>query len=77
MIAVKAVYKDGKLELSEPAPETGPVEVLVVFPEANHDDPWQAILDDTTPRPAFDKFVEEALKEIAEGKAEPLNLDDL
>ena len=76
MRAVKGIYKDGKLELSEPAPEKGPVDVLVVFPEAAID-PWQSILEETTPRPGFAKLMEEVLEEIAQGKAQPLNLDDL
>ncbi len=75
MKAVKGIYKDGKLELREPAPETGPVDVLVVFPESEPD-PWQAILNETAPRPAFAKYVEEALEEIAQGNATPLNMDD-
>src|SRR5947209_8374137 len=42
MKAVKAVYENGQLKLSEPAPEDGPVEVLVVFPK-NGDEAWEKI----------------------------------
>lgn len=74
MKAVKAIYKNGKIKLTEKPKAKGPVEVLVVFPE---DDPWQAILEEKTPRPAFTKYVEECMKEIARGKAKPLKLDQL
>ena len=40
-------------------------------------EPWEAILNDPTPRPALDKFVEKCRKEIAAGKTEPLDLDRL
>ncbi len=76
MKAVKATYENGQLTLAEAAPDSGPVEVLVVFPEAG-DDPWQGILAEQTPRPAFTKFAEESLDEIAHGKAERLELDQL
>ena len=47
------------------------MEVLVVFPEAA-EDPWDAILNDPTPRPALaqTKF-KEVEKAIAEGKTIP------
>ena len=47
-----------------------------VFPEAT-DDPWQHILAEQTPRPAFVKFAKECLDQIAKGKAKPLELDQL
>jgi len=52
------------------------MEVLVVFP-GSADDPWEAILNEKTPRPAFLKFVEECQEEIRKGNTKPLNLDDL
>ena len=76
MIAVKAIYQDGTLKFEEAAPITGPVEVMVVFPDPE-EDPWQRILDDPRPRPALAKMVEEVRKEIAQGKAIPLDLDQL
>jgi len=76
MKAVKATYKNGRIKLAEKPAVEGPVEVLVVFPETA-DDPWEAILNDPTPRPALDKFVEKCRKEIAAGKTEPLDLDRL
>jgi hypothetical protein len=76
MKAVKATYRNGRITLSEKPPEPGPFEVLVVFPEAT-DDPWESILAEQTPRPAFAKFVKSCLKDIAKGKAKPLDLDQL
>jgi hypothetical protein len=76
MKAVKATYKDGKVTLSEKPPGRGPVDVLVVFPEMA-DDPWESILNDPTPRPALEKRIKQLKKEIARGKASPLDLDQL
>jgi hypothetical protein len=76
MKAIKATYKNGKITFSEMPPEPGPVEVLVVFPEET-DDPWEQILNDPTPRPALAKWMTEVKKEIAQGKASPLDLDQL
>jgi hypothetical protein len=52
------------------------MEVLVVFPEPA-DDPWASILAETTMRPAFAKFVEECMEEIAQGKTTPLDPNQL
>jgi hypothetical protein len=76
MKAVKATYTNGQITFSETPPETGPVDVLVVFPEPA-DDPWQAILTEQAPRPAFVEFAKECLEKIAKGKAKPLELDQL
>ena len=76
MKAVKATYKNGQVTFAENPPEAGPVEVLVVFPEAT-DDPWAGILAEETPRPAFAEFAKSCLEKIAEGKAKPLELDQL
>jgi predicted DNA-binding antitoxin AbrB/MazE fold protein len=78
MKAIPGVYENGQIKLSEPAPISNgdPVHVLVVFPE-EVEDPWQKILDDPRPRPALEKLVREVKEEIAQGKAVPLNLDDL
>ena len=76
MKAVKATYKNGKITLSEKPLEKGPMEILVVFPEAT-DDTWKQILSDPTPRPALTQWMKEVEKEIARGKASPLDLDQL
>lgn len=72
MKAVKATYEDGKITLWEMPSEPGPIEVLVVFPEAA-DDPWQQILGDPTPRPALSQWMKEVEEEIAQGTASPLD----
>lgn len=75
MRAVKATYRNGQLTLSEIPPQSGPVEVLVVFPDS--DDPWERILHEKNAPPAFTKFAKKCMKEIAAGKAKPLKLEDL
>jgi hypothetical protein len=76
MKAVKAIYEKGKIKLAEKPTALGPMEVLVVFPEAE-DDPWSEILNDPTPRPALAKWVKDVKKEIAQGKAKPLRRERL
>jgi hypothetical protein len=77
MKAIQGTYENGQIKLSEPAPVADDelVNVLVVFPEV--EDPWQKILDDPRPRPALEKYVQECREEIAQGKAVPLNLNQL
>jgi hypothetical protein len=74
MKAVKATYENGKITLSEAPAEPGPIEVLVVFPETA-DDPWEQIIHDPMPRPALAQRKKEVEKEIASGKASPLEPD--
>lgn len=76
MKAVRGTYAKGKIKLAEPAPDAGPVDVLVVFPEMS-DDPWAQILSEKKIRPSFAKFVEKCKADIAAGKAKPLELDQL
>lgn len=76
MKALKATYLNGQITFSEKPPETGPVEVLVVFPEAV-DDPWQGILAEQTPRASFVEFANKCLDKIGKGKTRPLRLDEL
>lgn len=75
MKAVRAKYENGQVVLAEAPPvSTGPVEVLVVFPE---EDPWQAILDDSTPRPELARWVAEVKHEVKSGRASALSTDSL
>jgi len=78
MKAIEAVYENGQIKLCGPAPNSnsGPISVLVVFPE-DAEEPWQRILEDPTPRAALDKYVEECLEEIRQGKTQPLDLNQL
>jgi hypothetical protein len=77
MRTVKGIYQGGRIRLAEKPKNPGPTEVLVVFLEANENDPWEKILNDPTPRPALTRLVKQVKKEIAQGKAKPLNVDDL
>jgi hypothetical protein len=70
MKAVKATFENGRLTLIEPPPESGPVDVLVVFPE-HQDDPWRSILAEESPRPAFSSLAQECLDQIQSGQARP------
>ncbi len=76
MRALKGVYENGRLKLAEPIDDEGPVEVIVVFPDGA-DDPWGGILNDATPRPNLAQWVKEVEEEIAQGKATPLDLNQL
>jgi hypothetical protein len=76
MKAIKETYKNGKITFSEKPPEPGPVDVLVVFPEAT-DDPWEGILAEKTVRPAFAEYANTCLEDISKRKAKPLDLDQL
>ena len=76
MKAIKAIYKNGEVTLSEQPSEPGPMEVVVVFPEPS-DDPWESILTDRRPRPALARRVQKLRDEISKGKTKPLDLDRL
>jgi hypothetical protein len=76
MKAVKAIYENGSVKLSESPGEQGPVEVLVVFPELK-DDSWTSILNETTARPSFLEYVRQCEEQIRQGVAAPLNAGDL
>ena len=76
MKALKGIYENGHLILSEPAPEAGPVEVMVVFPD-DTDDPWARIEAEPAPRAAFAQLMQECEDQIAQGKPESLDVNQL
>lgn len=76
MKAVKGIYENGRIQLSEQPSHEGPLEVLVVFAEPAGD-PWATILNEATPRESFLQFAAQCEVEIRQGKDAPLNLDDL
>lgn len=77
MKAIKAIFKNGKVKLTEQPPLDEQAEVLVIFPESDGDARWEEILSDATPRPALEQEIREVEEEIARGKAKPLRLKDL
>lgn len=77
MRAVKAIFKNGKVKLTEQPPLDEQAEVLVIFPEADGDARWEEILSSTKRRPALEKRAAKALKDFKAGKTKPLSLDDL
>ena len=76
MKAIKAIYQNGRVKLSEKPAAPGPMEVVVVFPEPS-DDPWESILNDPRPRPALATQIQQVRDEITKGKTRPLNTDRL
>lgn len=77
MKAVKATYENGRVILAEPPPaSTGPVEVLIVFPEPV-DDPWHEIINDPCQRPELVRQLAEVRDEIKGGRASLLSTDAL
>jgi hypothetical protein len=77
MVAVKGTYfEDGRLVLREPVGVTGPVEVLVVFPDSTPD-PWERIVSDETPRPKLVAAGDEALAQHRAGRTNPLDVGQL
>jgi hypothetical protein len=67
--AIKAIYEKGKVKLFEK-----PVEQSL---SEDVDDPWQAVLNEKRPRPAFQKFVDQCQMEIKRGNSRPLNVDSM
>lgn len=76
MKAVRAHFEEGRITLSEPVPDIGPVDVLVVFPDVD-DDPWERIIQDPVTRPELARVTDEIRAEISVGLSNPLKLEDL
>lgn len=64
------------MKLAEPAPEPGPVDVEVVFLDAD-DRRWDEIIRDPRPRPALSAAGDEVLADHRAGKTNPLDPDKL
>ncbi len=60
MKILKGRYQNGQVKLAEPAPEPGPVDVEVVFLDAD-DRRWDAITGDPRPRPNLSAAADEVL----------------
>jgi microcompartment protein CcmK/EutM len=78
MRTIRAIVEHDKVVLLEPTGLTGRHEAVVVVeeePSGAGDDAWAAIVRNPSARPAFDSFVAEADREIAEGETQPLDPD--
>ncbi|MFO7897622.1 MAG: hypothetical protein R6V58_01015 [Planctomycetota bacterium] len=73
MKAVKAVVRDGHVVLAEPIEEKGEIDAVVVL----LDDPWEAIVEDSTARPALAAAVEDALARHEAGETTPVDPDKM
>jgi hypothetical protein len=76
MKILKGRYQNGQVKLAEPAPEQGPVDVEVVFLDAD-DRRWDEIIRDPRSRPALSAAGDEVLADHRAGKTTPLDPDKL
>jgi hypothetical protein len=76
MKILKGRYQNGQVKLAEPAPEPGPVDVEVVFLDAD-DRRWDDILKDPAPRPNLSAAADEVFEDYRSGKTTPLDPDKL
>jgi len=76
MKVLKGKYENGQVSLMELAPEPGPVDVEVVFLDAD-DRRWDEIIRDPKPRPALSAEATQVLEDFRAGKTAPLDPDKL
>ena len=76
MKILKGKYQNGQVKLAEPAPEPGPVDVEVVFLDAD-DRRWDEIIRDPHPRPALSAVADEVLADHRASKITPLDPNSL
>jgi hypothetical protein len=76
MKILKAKYESGQVKLMEPAPESGPVDVEVVFLDED-DRRWDEIIRDPGPRPALGAEADQVLEDYRAGKTLPLDPEKL
>jgi hypothetical protein len=74
MKAIKAVVDNGQIVPEEPLNLSGRHDAIVVVLDV---DPWDAILEDSRPRPELTKASEEALREHLQGQTTPLDPDNM
>lgn len=67
MKAIKAQYENGTVKFDEEPDTSGPAEVIVIFPDA---DPWDAIINDPSPRPALSEMADDVIRDHKAGKTE-------
>ena len=76
MKILKAKYENGQVRLTEAAPESGPVDVEVVFLDPD-DRRWDKIIRDFAPRSALSAEADQVLADNRAGKTTPLDPDKL
>jgi hypothetical protein len=76
MKVLKGKYENGQVSLAEPAPEPGPVDVEVVFLDAD-DRRWDEIIREPGLRPALSAEADKVLEDYHAAKTAPLDLDKL
>ncbi len=76
MKILKAKYENGQVRLTEPAPDPGPVDVEVVFLDAD-DRRWDKIIRESSPRPELSAEADHVLEEYRADKTTPLDLKKL
>ena len=74
MKAIKAVVENGQIVPEQPLDLFGRHDAIVVVLDA---DPWDAILQDASPRPELARAGEEALQEHLQGLTTPLDPDTM
>jgi hypothetical protein len=72
MKILKAKYQNGQVSLAEPAPEAGPVDVEVVFLDAD-DRRWDEIIRGSATRPALSAEADQVLEDYRAGKTSTLD----
>lgn len=80
MRAIKAIVEGDSVRLLEPTGLEGRHEAVLVVEDQSSpggDQQWSQIAKDTSARPKFDEFLEQADREIAEGHTQPLDPDHL
>jgi hypothetical protein len=76
MKILKGKYENGQVKLTEPAPESEPVDVEVVFLDQD-DRRWDEIIRDPGPRPALSAEADQALEDYRAGKTASLDPEKL
>jgi len=76
MKILKGKYENGQVKLAEPAPESGPVDVEVVFLDKD-DRRWDEIIRDPGLRPALSAEADQVLEDYRAGKTASLDAEKL
>jgi hypothetical protein len=72
MKILKGKYENGQVKLTEPAPESGPVDVEVVFLDRD-DRCWDEMIRDPAARPALRAEADQVREDYRAGRTTPLD----